>query len=73
MNRAISLWDLLEGERNAVQNYNSASETIELLKNHGRNAWGLIADYQQTQKRAATAIEYYRQKIKNYIKGLENF
>lgn len=73
MNRAVSFLELLEGERNAVQNYNFASETIELLKKHGRNASGLIADYQQTQRSAADAIEYYRQEIKKYIKGLENF
>ena len=72
-NKAISLLELLEGERDAVQNYNAASETINLLTEHGKNSTGLLLNYKQAQRSAIDAIEYYRQEIKKYIEGLENF
>ena len=73
MNRAVSFLELLEGERDAVQSYNTASETVELLEKYGKDSTGLLLDYKQAQRSAADAIEYYRQEIKKYIKGLENF
>lgn len=73
MIRAISFLELLEGERDAVQSYNTASETVELLEKYGKDSTGLLLDYKQAQRSAADAIEYYRQEIKKYIKGLENF
>lgn len=73
MNKAVSLLELLEGERDAVQNYNAASETINLLTKYGKNSIGLLLDYKQAQRSAIDAIEHYRQEIKKYIEGLENF
>lgn len=73
MNKAISLLELLEGERDAVQNYNAASETINLLTKYGKNSTDLLLDYKQAQRSAIDAIEHYRQEIKKYIEGLENF
>lgn len=72
MNKMISFLELLEGERDAVQNYNSATETIELLEKHGKNSAGLIMNYKQTQRSVEAAIKYYRQEIKSYIEELEN-
>lgn len=56
-----------------MQNYNAASETINLLTEYGKNSTGLLLDYKQAQRSAIDAIEYYRQEIKKYIEGLENF
>ena len=73
MNKAISLLELLEGERDAVQEYNAASETISLLTEHGKNSTGLLLEYKQALRSAIDDIEHYRQEIKKYIEGLENF